>query len=64
MDYQATQQQADKMPELIKRRNALNTKRNSVIFYGGWYSIDNASGRCKQAETLEQAIEQAEAANS
>ena len=49
---------------LKARRAALEGKRNSVIFYGGWYSIDNASGRCRHTSTLQRAIELAEAANS
>ncbi len=45
------------------RRRALEGKRNSITFYGGWYAIDNVSGRCRQATTMGKALDLAEAAN-
>lgn len=55
---------AEQQEALQARRNALVGKRNSIIFYAGWYAIDNASGRCKYAKSMGQALDMAEAANS
>jgi len=49
---------------LQERRNALAGKRHDINFYGGWYSVDNVTGKAKSHGTMEQALAQAEENNS
>ena len=48
---------------LQDRRRALEGKRYSIQFYGGWFMIDNHSSATVSHTTLEQALDGAEAAN-
>ena len=48
---------------LQDRRRALEGKRFSVQFYGGWFMIDNRTNATVSHNTFEQAIDGAEAAN-
>ena len=48
---------------LQDRRRALEDKRFSVQFYGGWFMIDNHTSATVAYTTLEQVLDGAEAAN-
>ncbi len=48
---------------LQDRRRALEGKRYSMQFYGGWFMIDNHTSATVSHTTFEQALEGAEAAN-
>ncbi len=45
------------------RRAALSGHRFSVTFYGGWYAVDNHTGRTFPARTMEQVLDIAESKN-
>jgi len=54
---------SEKLQALHARREALNGKRHTVTFYGGWFVIDERTGKTTPALDLTDALTLAEERN-